>query len=167
MYKEFFGFKDEPFGLYPDLRFLFLNPHHQEVLTSAVRAITERRGYILLTGEEGTGKTISLQYLLSTLNPEIKTLFFSHPPRFFQSILGGRPAQIQAAALPNQREDPEGARGIRSWRRRPGGKPGDHSGRRPGLERGIPRGVPGALGSQAGKVSVGFCGAAGVGIPAE
>ena len=57
MYKEFFGLKEEPFSITPDPRFLYLTDQHREALHHVLYGIRERKGFITLTGEVGTGKT--------------------------------------------------------------------------------------------------------------
>jgi|GEM_PF-307930 len=57
MYKKFFGLEEEPFNLTPDSRFLFLSERHREALATLTYGVKERKGFILLTGEIGSGKT--------------------------------------------------------------------------------------------------------------
>jgi len=87
MYKEFFGLQSYPFGISPDPRFLCMTPHLKEVLACLNYGISNRRGFALLTGEVGTGKTTLLKALLSSLskanvltsfvfNPRLDTLDF-------------------------------------------------------------------------------------------
>ncbi len=56
MYKKFFGLRENPFNVNPDPRFLFHTPETQEALACLMYGIKKRRGFILLTGEVGTGK---------------------------------------------------------------------------------------------------------------
>jgi general secretion pathway protein A len=67
MYKKFFGLKDNPFNVNPDPRYLFLTQHTQEALACLTYGIQCRRGFLLLTGEVGTGKTTLLNKLLGWL----------------------------------------------------------------------------------------------------
>jgi type II secretory pathway predicted ATPase ExeA len=57
MYTKFFGLAEEPFNLTPDSRFLFLSERHREALATLTYGVRERKGFILLTGEIGSGKT--------------------------------------------------------------------------------------------------------------
>ena len=57
MYKKFFGLKESPFNVNPDPRYLYLTPNTQEALACLTYGIETRKGFILLTGEVGTGKT--------------------------------------------------------------------------------------------------------------
>ena len=67
MYKQFFGLRANPFSVNPDPRFLFLTRHSQEALACLTYGIQSRRGFVLLTGEVGTGKTTLLNKLLDWL----------------------------------------------------------------------------------------------------
>jgi general secretion pathway protein A len=67
MYKQFFGLRANPFSVNPDPRFLFLTRHAQEALACLTYGIQSRRGFVLLSGEVGTGKTTLLNKLLDWL----------------------------------------------------------------------------------------------------
>lgn len=70
MYKEFFGLDKLPFNLTPDPEFLFLPTKHAEALAGLVYAITERKGFVVLTGDAGTGKTTLLNSVLNQFPPD-------------------------------------------------------------------------------------------------
>jgi general secretion pathway protein A len=70
MYQQFFGFKEPPFNLTPDSKFLFLSHRHQEALAAMLFGVQERKGFICLTGEIGCGKTTLCRALLSQLDPD-------------------------------------------------------------------------------------------------
>ncbi len=67
MYKRFFSLRTNPFSVNPDPRFLFLARHTQEALACLTYGIQSRRGFVLLSGEVGTGKTTLLNKLLDWL----------------------------------------------------------------------------------------------------
>lgn len=67
MYQQFFGLRANPFSVNPDPRFMFLTRHSQEALACLTYGIQSRRGFILLSGEVGTGKTTLLNKLLDWL----------------------------------------------------------------------------------------------------
>ena len=67
MYYEFFGLQKAPFNLTPDPEFLYLTPHHREALAGLTYAILARKGFVVLTGEAGTGKTTILTRILAHL----------------------------------------------------------------------------------------------------
>ncbi|HVB57948.1 MAG TPA: AAA family ATPase [Candidatus Acidoferrales bacterium] len=67
MYQKFFGLRESPFNVNPDPRYLFLTKQIQEALAGLTYGIQHRKGFILLTGEVGTGKTTLLNRLLDWL----------------------------------------------------------------------------------------------------
>jgi general secretion pathway protein A len=73
MYCPFFGLQEKPFSITPDPRFLFLSPSHQEALGHLLYGIEERRGFITVTGEVGTGKTLLCRALLGRLGRQVRT----------------------------------------------------------------------------------------------
>jgi general secretion pathway protein A len=87
MYNEFYGFSKKPFELTPDPEFLYLTSGHREALASMISGIRERRGFISITGEVGTGKTTLIHYLLSTLDEKVKTIFIFHTTITFRDLL--------------------------------------------------------------------------------
>jgi putative secretion ATPase (PEP-CTERM system associated) len=70
MYKEFFGLHTKPFELVPDPRFLFSSRSHRRALSYLEYGLQERAGFILLTGEVGSGKTTLIRNLIGQLNPD-------------------------------------------------------------------------------------------------
>jgi general secretion pathway protein A len=76
MYKEFFGLRANPFNVNPDPRFLFLTRHTEEALACLTYGIQSRKGFVLLTGEVGTGKTTLLNKLMEWLRvQQVATAF--------------------------------------------------------------------------------------------
>lgn len=75
MYNRFFGFARDPFRVNPDPSFLFMSEGHAEALATLVYAVQERKGFITLTGEVGTGKTTILNALLGRLESTVQTAF--------------------------------------------------------------------------------------------
>ena len=73
MYTSYFGFKESPFNLTPDPRYLFLSPHHREALDHLLYGINERKGFIAITGGIGTGKTTLCRALLGQLDKSTKS----------------------------------------------------------------------------------------------
>lgn len=70
MYNKFFGLAEAPFNITPDSRFLFLSRRHREALGALVYGIRERKGFILLTGEIGSGKTTVSRALVQELRAD-------------------------------------------------------------------------------------------------
>src|SRR3989441_3760654 len=80
MYKKFFGLHENPFNVNPDPRYLYLTRHIQEALACLIYGIQTRKGFVLLTGEVGTGKTTVLNKLLEWSRQEgIATAFMFNP----------------------------------------------------------------------------------------
>jgi general secretion pathway protein A len=67
MYEQFFGLERSPFSMTPDPAFLFLTPQHREALAGLTYAILGRKGFVVLTGDAGTGKTTLLSRVLQYL----------------------------------------------------------------------------------------------------
>jgi len=70
MYKAFFGFTKNPFNMSPDPSFLFRSVQHEEALANLIYGVQSRKGFIVLTGEVGTGKTTMLECLRDFLNAQ-------------------------------------------------------------------------------------------------
>jgi general secretion pathway protein A len=73
MYQEFYGLKEEPFSLTPDPQFLFLSESHRTAIDSLLYGIYQREGFIILTGDIGTGKTTICRALLGKVDHRVKT----------------------------------------------------------------------------------------------
>lgn len=68
MYEKFYEFSEKPFNMTPDSRFFFPSAKHQEALNSLIYAINERKGFVVITGEIGAGKTTVCRTLLNKLD---------------------------------------------------------------------------------------------------
>ena len=77
MYTRFYGFSEKPFNVTPDPKFLFLTESHQKALEAMLYGVGERKGFVSISGEAGTGKTTILHHVLNTLDKNIKTVFIS------------------------------------------------------------------------------------------
>lgn len=87
MYCNFFGFSEKPFDVTPDPRFLYLTAGHREMLASVVYGIQERRGFITIVGEVGTGKTTLLNAVLDRLNRKVHVAFIFNTNVTFDEML--------------------------------------------------------------------------------
>lgn len=79
MYLKYFNFDEMPFNITPDPRFLYYAPHHREAYDHLMYGITQRKGFIELTGEVGSGKTTLCRALLASLGHEVKTALILNP----------------------------------------------------------------------------------------
>ena len=91
MYNTFFGLATSPFNLSPDPTFLYHSKQHEEALSSLIYGVQSRKGFIVLTGEVGTGKTTMLECLrdhLTQHHTPFAFLFNSRltPEQFFEMI---------------------------------------------------------------------------------
>jgi general secretion pathway protein A len=92
MYTDFFGLQKPPFNLTPDPAFLFLPPKHREALAGLTYAILERKGFVVLTGDAGTGKTTLINSVLNRLPADrVESSIMLNPtltaPEFLESVL--------------------------------------------------------------------------------
>lgn len=70
MYQSFYGFTEKPFNITPDPKFLYLSPTHQEALQHLKFGVHDKKGFIVLVGEVGCGKTTLCRRFLNELDPE-------------------------------------------------------------------------------------------------
>src|SRR5436309_6352499 len=78
MYLQFYGLREPPFSPTPDPRFLFQSARHREALAQLIYGVCERKGFIVLTGEIGTGKTTLLRTLLERLDLAVHRVAYVH-----------------------------------------------------------------------------------------
>jgi general secretion pathway protein A len=83
----FFGLQQKPFNPTPDPRFLYPSPGHREALAQLLYGVQEHKGFILLTGEIGTGKTTLLRSLLGRLDGNTASAFVFDTTLSFEGIL--------------------------------------------------------------------------------
>ena len=102
MYNEFFGFSENPFELTPNPRFLYLTRSHRDALSSMTQAIKNRNGFISVTGDVGTGKTMLIHSLLTDLDERVKAVHIFHTTLTFNELLKTILSELHLA---NIRED--------------------------------------------------------------
>jgi general secretion pathway protein A len=91
IYNAYFGFSENPFNISPDPEFLYRSPQHEEALANLIYGVRSRKGFIVLTGEVGTGKTTMLECLrdyLESQRIEFAFIFNSRltPDQFFEMM---------------------------------------------------------------------------------
>ncbi len=91
IYNAYFGLLENPFNISPDPEFLYRSPQHEEALANLTYGVRSRRGFIVLTGEVGTGKTTMLECLRDVLDSqrtEFAFIFNSRltPEQFFEMM---------------------------------------------------------------------------------
>ena len=72
MYESFYGFKEKPFDLHPDPDYLYMSREHENTYTHLEYAIVENKGFVVVTGEIGSGKTTLTNYLLNKISEDIQ-----------------------------------------------------------------------------------------------
>jgi len=78
MYEKFFGFTEKPFNTTPDSKFFFPSAKHSEALNSLIYAINERKGFVVITGEIGAGKTTVCRTLINKLDMNTKAAIITN-----------------------------------------------------------------------------------------
>jgi general secretion pathway protein A len=88
MYLEYFGLNRAPFHITPDPDFLFLSPSHKEAFATVVYGVEQRKGFVSLVGEVGTGKTTVLRaYLRRIEKTDIRPIYLFNPALNFEDLL--------------------------------------------------------------------------------
>ena len=78
MYENFYGLKEKPFNMTPDPKFFFPSVKHNEALDSLIYAINQRKGFVVITGEIGAGKTTVCRTLLNRLDSNTKVALITN-----------------------------------------------------------------------------------------
>lgn len=79
MYEEFFGLTEAPFNQTPDPQFFFSSLQHLDAFSLIEQGVLRRKGFVVITGEVGTGKTTLCRYFLETVDPNVKTALILNP----------------------------------------------------------------------------------------
>ncbi|MBI2216252.1 MAG: AAA family ATPase [Candidatus Rokubacteria bacterium] len=87
MYLKFYGLREAPFAPTPDPKFLFQSTRHREALAQLVYGVRERKGFIVLTGEIGTGKTTLLRTLLERLDGQTPVAYVHNSALEIEGLL--------------------------------------------------------------------------------
>ncbi len=100
MYEQYYGLKENPFNVTPNPEYIYLGENHREALAQLVYGVRERKGFIVITGEVGTGKTTLIHYLLDKMSGDhTKTALLFNPKLsvddFMQYILKDLGVRVQ------------------------------------------------------------------------
>ena len=87
MYLDFYGLEEKPFNATPDPKFLYLSPGHREALAQLAYGVQENKGFIILTGDIGTGKTTLIHALLQRLDGNTAVSFVFNSTLPFDGLL--------------------------------------------------------------------------------
>jgi general secretion pathway protein A len=87
VYEAYFGLREAPFSLTPDPRFLFLTRNHRDALAYLHYGIDQRKGFLVLTGEVGLGKTLIIRTLLGQLSDDVETAIVMNARLSFRQLL--------------------------------------------------------------------------------
>lgn len=87
MYSQYFGLSEPPFSIAPDPRFLYMSDQHREALAHLLYGIGSNGGFVLLTGEVGTGKTTVTRCLLEQLPESTDVAFVLNPKYTVEELL--------------------------------------------------------------------------------
>jgi general secretion pathway protein A len=79
MYNKFYGFREAPFNITPDPRFLFYSERHKEAFNHLTFGVKQRKGFIQITGEVGAGKTTLCRAFLESLDAGHRTALILNP----------------------------------------------------------------------------------------
>ena len=79
MYEAYYGFREKPFNLTPDPKFLYLSVKHHEAFAHLEFGLEQRGGFMVITGEVGTGKTTLCRYFLDRLDEHTVSAFILYP----------------------------------------------------------------------------------------
>ena len=79
MYESFYGLREKPFNLLPDPEYLYMSQGHEHVYTHLKYAILENKGFTVITGEIGCGKTTLINFLLKKIKQKVKVGLINNP----------------------------------------------------------------------------------------
>ena len=105
MYESYFGLKGNPFGMTPDPQCYFQSESHREAFAGLAYGIAERRGFMTLVGEVGTGKTTLLNAIMSSLDRSTVTILVRHTTVDREELLRIILYNLYASQAPRQTDN--------------------------------------------------------------
>ena len=101
MYRAHFGLREPPFGITPDTSFAFSCTAHQEALNTLLVSIANGEGFIKITGEVGTGKTLLCRRFLSTLDDKFVSAYIPNPLLEPKALMQAFAEELRAPVTPD------------------------------------------------------------------
>src|SRR5512143_3766055 len=87
MYREYFGLKEKPFSIAPNPHYFYMSEGHREALAHLLYGIRGEGGFVLLTGEVGTGKTTVCRLALELVPEDLEIAFILNPPMTVEELV--------------------------------------------------------------------------------
>ena len=100
MYYDFFGFREPPFSIAPDPRYLYLSERHKEALAHLMYGVKGQGGFIVITGEVGTGKTTVSRCFIENVPDNVDIALILNPRLSAQELLSAICDELQIAHEP-------------------------------------------------------------------
>lgn len=101
MYEKYFGLSRDPFSIAPDPRYLFMSERHREALAHLLYGLNAGGGFVLLSGDIGTGKTTVCRCFLEQIPANCNVAYIFNPKLSVEELLTSICDEFHAAALPN------------------------------------------------------------------
>jgi MSHA biogenesis protein MshM len=101
MYEHFYGLQENPFSMTPDIEYFYRYSGHQEALNVLLVALRNGEGFVSLTGEVGTGKTLLCRQLLQLLQQDFATVYIPYPQLTPLELYQAIAADLQIDLAPN------------------------------------------------------------------
>lgn len=87
MYAAYFNFREMPFSILPDPRFLYLSRAHSMALSMLEYGVLNQAGFTVVTGEIGSGKTTLVRHLLDSMDQDLRIAYLNHTPRGSDNLI--------------------------------------------------------------------------------
>ena len=101
MYYDFFGFREPPFSIAPDPRYLYLSDRHKEALAHLMYGVQGQGGFIVITGEVGTGKTTVCRCFIENAPAHVDIALVLNPRLSARELLSSVCDELEIAHQPD------------------------------------------------------------------